>query len=261
MGKFISQLSLIFLIPGFSLAAYAQSPNVDKNNDKQPYLVKMEREQKQNLPLPDFNNVKVEEQQQQNSAPSSKAIKNVVTAKLMTNYSDGNFYADRLMSRAELAAIMVKTFKLDKRNLPSEDVQVADVPSSHSAYQDIQTVLKTGIMKGYRGNLFFPNQRVTRAEGLAIFAQAYGVFQFSDDTVNEILARYADKKSIPNWAKKAVATVITEGFIDSWQPQLSPLKPMTRGDMAYVLSQYLERQQPQADTPVVPGGSVHPQSF
>jgi len=261
MGKFISQLSLIFLIPGFSLAAYAQSPNVEKKNDKQPYLVNMEREQKQNLPLPDFKDVDVEGKQQQNSAPSSKAIKKVVTAKLMTNYSDGNFYADRLMSRAELAAIMVKTFKLDKRNLPSEDVQVADVPSSHSAYQDIQTVLKTGIMKGYRGNLFFPNQRVTRAEGLAIFAQAYGVFQFSDDTVNEILARYSDKKSIPNWAKKAVATVITEGFIDSWQPQLSPLTSMTRGDMAYVLSQYLERQQPQADTPVVPGGSVNPQSF
>lgn len=257
MGKFINSLSLIFLIPGFSLAAYAE----DQNTLKQPYLVNMEREQQQNLPLPDFDNVKVEEEKRQDSAQSSKAIKRVVTAKLMTNYSDGNFYADRLMSRAELATIMVKTFGLDKRNLPSEDVEVADVSSSHWAYKDIQTVLKSGIMKGYRGNLFFPNQRVTRAEGLAIFAQAYGVFQFSDDTVNEILSQYADKESIPNWAKKAVATVITEGFIDSWQPQLSPLKPMTRGDMAYVLSQYLERQQPQADTPVVPGGSVNPQGF
>jgi len=257
MGKFISQLSLIFLIPGFSLAAYAQP----QNTYKQPYLVNMEQEQKQNLPLPDFNNVKVKDEQPQNSAQSSKAIKKVVTAKLMTNYSDGNFHAEKLMSRAELAAIMVKTFGLDKRNLASEDVKVADVPSSHWAYKDIQTVLKTGIMKGYRGNLFFPNQRVTRAEGLAIFAQAYGVFQFSDDTVNEIISPYSDKESIPSWAKKAVATVITEGFIDSWQPQLSPLKPMTRGDMAYVLSQYLERQQPQADTPVVPGGSVNPQGL
>ncbi len=254
MGKFISSLSLIFLIPGFSLAAFAQS----QNTPKQPYLVNMEREQKQNLPLPDFKNVDVEEKPQ-NSAQSSKAIQRVVTAKLMTNYSDGNFYAEKLMSRAELAAIMVKTFALDKRNLPSEDVEVADVPSSHWASKDIQTVLKTGIMKGYRGNLFFPNQRVTRAEGLAIFAQAYGVFQFSDDTVNEILSTYSDKESIPNWAKKAIATVVTEGFIDSWQPQLSPLKPMTRGDMAYVLSQYLERQQPQADTPVVPGSSINPQ--
>ncbi len=255
MGKFISSLSLIFLIPGFSLAAFAQS----QNTPKQPYLVNMEQEQKQNLPLPDFNNVKVEEQQPQNSAQSSKAIQRVVTAKLMSNYSNGNFHAEKLMSRAELAAIMVKTFGLDKRNLAPEDIKVADVPSSHWAYNDIQTVLKTQIMQGYRGNLFFPNQRVTRAEGLAIFAQAYGVFQFSDDTVVEILSSYSDKESIPNWAKKAVATVITEGFIDSWQPQLSPLKPMTRGDMAYVLSQYLERQQPQADTPVVPGGSVNPQ--
>lgn len=257
MGKFIGSLSLIFLIPGFSVAAYAE----DQNTLKQPYLVNMEREQKQNLPLPDFNDVDVEEQQPQNSAQSSKAIKRVVTAKLMTNFSDGNFYAEKLISRAELAAIMVKTFALDKRNLPSVDVEVTDVPSSHWAYKDIQTVLKTQIMRGYRGNLFFPNQRVTRAEGLAIFAQAYGVFQFSDDTVAEILSRYSDKQSIPNWAKKAVATVIAEGFIDSWQPTISPLKPMTRGDMAYVLSQYLERQQPQADTPIVPGASVNPQGF
>ncbi|WP_414625226.1 S-layer homology domain-containing protein [Calothrix sp. CCY 0018] len=255
MGKFISSLSLIFLIPGFSVAAYAE----DQNRLQQPYLVNMEREQKQNLPLPDFKDVGVEEEQPQDSAQSSKAIKRVVTAKLMTNFSDGNFYAEKLMSRAELAAIMVKTFGLDKRQVTDKDVQVADVPSSHWAYKDIQTVLKTEIMQGYRGNLFFPNQRVTRAEGLAIFAQAYGVFQFSDDTVAEILSQYSDKESIPNWARKAVATVITEGFIDSWQPQLSPLKPMTRGDMAYVLSQYLERQQPQPDTPIVPGGSVNPQ--
>ncbi len=246
MGKFIATLSLIFLIPGFSIAAYAQ-------NTEQPSLVNME-EQKQ-LPLPDFNNV-----EQPQIPQSSQAIERVVTAKLMTNYSDGNFHPERLLSRAQLATIMVKTFGLDKRNLPAQDVQVADVPSSHWAYKDIQTVLKTKIMKGYRGNLFFPNQRVTRAEGLAIFGQAYGVFQFSDDTVADILSPYSDVESIPNWAKKAIATVVAEGFVDeSAQNQLSPLKPMTRGDMANVLSQYLSRQQAQPDTPVVPGGSVNPQ--
>lgn len=256
MGKFIGTLSLIFLIPGFSLTAYAQQqPEME-----QPFLVNMEQEQN-NLPLPDFDKVEVEKQQSQNLPLASGAIARVVSAKLMTNYSDGNFYADKLMSRAELATIMVNTFGLDKRNLPSADVEVADVPSSHWAYKDIQTVLKTGIMKGYRGNLFFPNQRVTRAEGLAIFAQAYGVFQFSDDTVAEILSRYSDKESIPTWAKKAVATVVAEGFVDKSVPEISPLKPMTRGDMAYVLSQYLERQQAQPLTPVVPGASVNPQGF
>jgi ribosomal protein L27 len=183
-------------------------------------------------------------------------IQKVVEAKLMNNLPDGKFYPERLVSRAELASILVKAFYLDKREAAKQDkpINVPDVPNYHWAYQDIQTVLKTDIMKGYRGNMFFPNQRVTRAEGIAIFAQAYGVFQFTDATVNEILAAYPDQNSIPTWARKAIATVITEGFINTdTNGNLKPLSPMTRGDMAYLLSQYLQRQQKQPQMPVVPG--------
>jgi hypothetical protein len=31
-----------------------------------------------------------------------------------------------------------------------------------------------------------------------------------------------------------------------------PLRPMTRGDLAYVLSRYLQRKNPESVTPVVP---------
>lgn len=193
---------------------------------------------------------------------SSAAIQEVITAKLMTNSADGNFYPEKLINRAELASILVKAFRLDKQEAANQpkSITVGDVPRSHWAYQDIQTVLKTDVMKGYRGNLFFPNQRVTRAEALAIFAQAYGVFQFSDDVVNDILAPYPDATSIPNWARRAIATVVTEGFINTdAQNNISPLKPMTRGDMAYLLSKYLQRQQQQPETPVVPTNTDSPQ--
>lgn len=188
---------------------------------------------------------------------TSEAIQQVITAKLMTNSPDGNFYPERMISRAELAAILVKAFKLDQREAvkQQEAKTVADVPRSHWAFNDIQAVLKTDIMKGYRGNLFFPNQRVTRAEGLAIFAQAYGVFQFGDSTVNEILEPHPDAASIPVWARRAIATVVAEGFINTdAQNNISPLRPMTRGDMAYLLSQYLQRQQPQPEMPIVGSG-------
>ncbi|AFY32315.1 S-layer homology domain-containing protein [Calothrix sp. PCC 7507] len=190
-----------------------------------------------------------------NAGKLSEPIQRVTSAKLMTNFADGKFYPERLINRAELASILVKAFRLDKRQASQAEniISVSDVPTSHWAYKDIQTVLKTDIMKGYRGNLFFPNQRVTKAEALAIFAQAYGVFQFPDESVNEILAPYPDAKSIPSWARKAIATIITEGFINTdAQNNISPLKPMTRGDMAYVLSKYLQRQKKQADTPEVP---------
>jgi len=146
----------------------------------------------------------------------SDSIQQVTAVKWMTNFSDGKFYAERLLSRAELASIMVKTFRLDKRQgVNKENLTIPDVPRSYWAFNDIQTVLKTDIMKGYRGNEFFPNQKVTRAEALAIFAQAYGVFQFSDEAVNEILASHPDEKSIPAWARKAIATVATEGFLNT----------------------------------------------
>ncbi|MEH1898129.1 MAG: S-layer homology domain-containing protein [Nostoc sp.] len=196
------------------------------------------------------------------SAIPSDSIQQVIAAKWMTNFSDGKFYPERLLSRAELASIMVKAFRLDKREAVSkENLVIPDVPRSYWAFNDIQTVLKTDIMKGYRGNEFFPNQKVTRAEALAIFAQAYGVFQFPDEAVNEILASHPDEKSIPTWARKAIATVASEGFLNTdAQGNIFPLKPVTRGDMAYVLSKYLQRQQQQPETPEVPMIPNSPQS-
>lgn len=169
----------------------------------------------------------------------------VVEAGLMAKDANGNFNAEGIISRAELAAILVKTFPLERRNTAQKpDISVADVPNSYWGYNAIQTVLKTGTMSGYRDGLFFPNQRVSRAEALAIFAQAYGVFQLPEESVSEILARYPDAGEIPTWARKSMATALYESFvnIEVGTNKINPLKPMTRGDMAYALSRYLERQ-------------------
>ncbi|MFH7030486.1 MAG: S-layer homology domain-containing protein [Heteroscytonema crispum UTEX LB 1556] len=196
----------------------------------------------------------VQAQIQPSSRLPSDPVQQVIAAKWMTNYPDGNFYPERVISRAELASILVKAFELNRRQaIKKENLVVSDVPASYWAFNDIQIVLKTDIMKGYRGNMFFPNQRVTRAEGLAIFAQAYGVFQFPDDTVNEILASHPDAGLIPAWAKRAIATVVAEQLVNT-DPQgnIFPLRPMTRGDMAFVLSKYLQRQNKLPETPEAP---------
>lgn len=187
-------------------------------------------------------------------AQPSDPINKVVALKWMDNLGDGQFYPERFISRGELASIMVRVFRLDLRqDLNPQDIRVVDVPPQHPHYRSIQTVLKTNIMQGYRNNLFFPNQQITRAEAIAIFAQAYGVFQFPDQTVNEFLSKFPDQNSIPTWARRAIATVVAEGFLNPEQNKyLQPLQPMTRGDMALLLNAYRERNQPQPETPVVP---------
>lgn len=176
--------------------------------------------------------------------PTADPVEQVVRAGLMTKFPDGNFHAEKLLSRAELATILVKTFHLRERvNADAPAVEVADVSPTHWAYKEIQTVLKTNTMRGYRGDFFYPNQKITRAEALAIFAQAYGVFQFPEETVNSILDKYADGSEVPDWAKKALATALYEGFVNSQTAnRIEPLALMSRGDLAYTLSQYLQRQ-------------------
>jgi len=181
------------------------------------------------------------------------SIDRVVNAGLMNKDASGNFNAEGLVSRAELAVILVKTFGLERRKTAQKpDMELPDVPKSYWAYGAIQTALKTGTMSGYRDGMFFPNQRVTRAEALAIFAQAYGVFQFPDTSISEILAKYPDAGEIPNWARKSMATALYEGFVnvDVATNKINPLKPMTRGDIVYALSKYLEKQVRPGSLPV-----------
>lgn len=179
--------------------------------------------------------------------PPQSPIDRVVESGLMNRTAAGDFREGQYLSRAELASILVRTFRLSDRTPPQPNaVQVRDVPSTHWAYNDIQTVLRTGVMGGYRDGLFFPEQRVTRAEAFSIFAQAYGVFQFPDQTVAEILAQYPDSSEVPVWAQKSIATALYEGFVNV-DPgnRINPTLPMTRGDMAFALDRYLDRlQQP-----------------
>ncbi|MBW4487233.1 MAG: S-layer homology domain-containing protein [Trichocoleus desertorum ATA4-8-CV12] len=216
MHRLLSTVSLVALLQGLQLVVQAQPlPGVPPLDE----LIEM-------------------------TTPVADPIAQVVAAGLMTRDRNGDFRENDLLSRAELASILVKTFQLNQRAAAKqgEPVPVDDVSPNYWGYKDIQTVLKTGTMTGYRGRLFYPNQKMTRAEALAIFAQAYGVYQFPDATVKAILARYPDSQNIPAWARKAMATALNEGFVNVEADQINPLQPITRGDLAYALSQYLARQ-------------------
>ncbi|HEY9645768.1 MAG TPA: S-layer homology domain-containing protein [Chroococcidiopsis sp.] len=171
---------------------------------------------------------------------SQDPIDRVVSAGLMSRDGTGDFRANATITRAELASILVKAFRLDLRTPVQTPAPPIDVPTNHWAYQDIQTVIRTGVMLGYGGGRFLPNQRLTRAEAFAIFAQAYGVSQFPEQTIGEILAPYPDASAIPSWARLSWATALYGGFVNiSTDNLLNPSQPMTRGDIAYALNQFL----------------------
>lgn len=178
-------------------------------------------------------------------SPLQNPVDRVVDAGLMSRYPDGDFRPEQIMSRAELAGILVRAFRLDRRtSTQANAVSLQDVPPDHWAYTDIQTVVRTGVMTGYGEGQFYPNQLVTRAEAFSIFAQAYGVSQFSDEAIQEILVAYPDSGEIPVWARRSLATALYSGFVNTTTGgEIFPNRPMTRADMAYALSEFLSHSQ------------------
>lgn len=172
-----------------------------------------------------------------------EAIARVKQAGLMGQSPDGKFHPDRPLNRAELASILVKAFKLKSREATvSRPEPLKDVRAGFWAADDIHTVVNRGIMEGYRNGYFYPQHPVDRAEALAIFAQAYGVQQYDDQTVNSVLTQYPDAAQLPDWSRKSIVTSLKNGFVDvKPSEKIRPEQPMTRGAMAYVLNQYLNR--------------------
>lgn len=182
---------------------------------------------------------------------SSEDFSRVLERQWLSNLEDGNFHPDRGVTRAELATVMVKAFEVDKRKPAAKsNISFSDVPESHWAYPAIKVMFANDLMKGYRAGQFYPAQQVTRAEGFAIIAQSYGVFQFKEQTVQGILDPFEDSEEIPGWARKAMATAVDSNMVNITEvPQeegepkrkLNPSSPMTRRDLAYALTQYSRR--------------------
>ncbi len=139
--------------------------------------------------------------------------------------------ADAPLSRADLAKLLVKSLQL--RPLPPS-ATIPDVPPSHWAAADIQTVVSLGIMTVHQGQ-FLPNQFVPRAEALAILARAKGLEPLPEKTAIAILNRYPDGDDVPRGTRGAIARSLQNGLLNPKAGKIAPLSPMTRGDMVYAL--------------------------
>lgn len=84
-------------------------------------------------------------------------------ARIIGGYPDGSFKPDKPVSRAELAAILVRAFNLPH---PAAGVSFHDLGKSGYAWADADIIILAGngIAAGYDGGLFKPEAFVTRAE-------------------------------------------------------------------------------------------------
>lgn len=109
-----------------------------------------------------------------------------------------------------------------------------DVGSEYWAAKMIEKYTEKGIIKGYEDGTFRPDQSVTRGQAAVILARVLEL-----DTENVKAVSYKDVTE-KQGAYKAIAAVTNAGIMSGFGDKFEPNKPLTRGQMAVVLTKAFE---------------------
>ncbi len=143
----------------------------------------------------------------------------------------GRFGPNNQARRCELAVMLVKAL-----NLPTTGATAnfKDVPRSHWAYAHIAAAQKAGIISGFPGGKFNPNDYVTRGQMAAMLAKAFAL---------ERTNRAVDFKDVPKnyWAYDVVQKLADNGISKGFEDQtFKPAVLVRRAEAAVFLAKAMD---------------------
>lgn len=135
-----------------------------------------------------------------------------MNAGIINGYSDGTFRPKELVTRGQMAAFIVRAFKLQNE----KTIHFKDVSSQSAAYPYVRKLVFSGITKGYSDGTFRPYATLTRTETAFFLARALGYSKVL--TTPEVVKKTESKivtMHLKNGNNEWVATgiVIGNGYI------------------------------------------------
>ncbi|MFH1710109.1 MAG: S-layer homology domain-containing protein [bacterium] len=154
----------------------------------------------------------------------------MTTLGVMDGYFDGKFRPDAPVSRAELAAMIVKLKELDVNEATSDPYP--DVSKDYWAAKYVKAVSYLHLMRNYPDGTFKPEKKITRVEGivaLSRFTEAKEPATLSKDPFIDVSQKH--------WAAKNIAAAQNYGLLDYLiGKKFDPNKELTRAEVAELLS-------------------------
>ncbi len=153
----------------------------------------------------------------------------------LKGYPDGTFKPDVSISRAEIAVIIAKVFKLPFSN--NNNLPFTDISRTHWAYSSIQAVYQANLMLGYPNGTFKPEHSLTRAELAVLLGKTKGLDK-EVSRVKENIYWSNDELSVPGWAASFLTLAYyPEHQFLTYRPgrMVAPNARSTRGEVAYGL--------------------------
>lgn len=98
------------------------------------------------------------------TASSYQAIAALQEAGIITGFSNGTFQPNEPVTRAQMAIILQRAYKLAEAEVKTAKQTFSDVPADHPAYEAIQLMRDNGITTGYPDGTYQPDEYTSRIE-------------------------------------------------------------------------------------------------
>lgn len=173
----------------------------------------------------------------------SSADVNDMASRLIVTGEKGRVFApDRLVTRAEFAAMIVRALGLSAE--PSKTT-FSDVHDSDWYAGVIGSASNHGLIEGYNDTTFRPNQQITREEASEILSHAMKLTGLSTAITtreaNAQLNPFADRKQVSNWAVPALALSVKYHILEGVQGAIQPQSDVSRAQATVMIRRLLQQ--------------------
>jgi hypothetical protein len=160
---------------------------------------------------------------------------------ILEGRADQSFVPNGLVTRAEFAKMIVKTFSLESATATEN---FTDVNDSDWFKVYVASAVKNGIVNGKEAGKFDPNGNITRAEMAVMSSRALALkgISLSPAKVDEALKGFTDVTAINASLKSGVALAASEGIVIGEEGNVfNPNANSTRAQAAVVIYRLLNK--------------------
>ncbi len=172
-----------------------------------------------------------------------REIGELANRRIVAGMPDGQFDPDRLVTRAEFAALLVRTLGVGNDSVKHANTRFADVSAGDWYHRVVQSAVDAGLAAGDGNGAFRPNEPISRQEMAVMLDRA---LRYVEGTMRQPSAPmspvFADDADVADWSKRAIDTVVVAGLMNGMQPGMfAPHEPATRAQSAAVLHRLLQQ--------------------
>lgn len=171
------------------------------------------------------------------------AIDDMGSRMVISGTGNQMFEPQRDITRAEFTAMIVRSLGLSRGK---EASSFGDVSPSEWYSSYIQTGASYGLVSGFEGNVFAPDQTLTREQAMTILSRAMKITGLkvtsSSNELDNLLKAYKDAAEVSAYAKAAMAEGISSGIMSGrTSNELAPKARISRAEVATLLTRLLQK--------------------